>query len=119
MTTDVLAASTTPVENVPAIVAARTVSSTSTIKSFSSSSFFHELSHPSPSKVLPSSHSSFPITIPSPHVGDQTDWGVPAWVSQEYPVSIVQLDVHPSPLMLLPSSHPSSDPRVPVPQPSM
>ena len=49
-------------------------------------------SHPSPSSLFPSSHSSYPRIIPSPHLGPQ---GRPAFI-QENPNSKVQNELQPS-----------------------
>jgi len=60
--------------------------------------------HPSPDTKLPSSHTSSPVSIESPHVVEHTlgSAGLHA-----YPHSTVHADEHPSPSTVLPSSHPS------------
>ena len=59
---------------------------------------------PSPFRVLLSSHTSLPASLPSPHSVLQC-YGAPA--SQTYPHSMAHTSDHPSPAAVLPSSHSS------------
>ena len=68
-------------------------------------SILHELSHPSPSIRLPSSHCSVPLTKPSPQSGVQTLGVELEPAEQVKPVSnAVQDEFHPSSSDVLPSS---------------
>ena len=68
-------------------------------------SISHKELQPSPSFVLPSSHSSDPSTkILSPHVTAQVLGLVALTTAHVYPHSTVQLSEHPSPDKLFPSS---------------
>lgn len=84
--------------------------------SFIVDSNFQVLSHPSPLDVFPSSHSSFPITSPSPQISVQVVEGFPAPFVHKNPSSVPQIAFHPSLSIRFPSSHPSVPTSTPSPQ---
>ena len=65
-----------------------------------------------PSAAPPSSHTSLPASIESPHVVEHT---LGSAVLHVYPHSTVHVDEHPSSDTVLPSSHPSFPMRLPSP----
>ena len=80
------------------------------------SSTSHVLEHPSPSTLLPSSHSSTKYDrTPSPHVGRHVSSEPPSSPVQLYPHSTVQEGEHPSYQLRFPSSHFSLPARTPSP----
>ena len=78
-------------------------------------SFLHTSEHPSQLQVLPSSHSSTGVCMPSPQVGLQVSLPAVPCV-QLQPVSTRQRLLHPSPLKRFPSSHDSKLSLIPLPQ---
>jgi len=65
--------------------------------------------HPSPSRVLLSSHYSFDAFFPSPQIELQVDAKGSTEVHSN-PNSILHIEEHPSKLFKLPSSHSSETP---------
>src|SRR5262245_5513733 len=75
-------------------------------------SIVHEAEQQSPSTVLPSSHASVGVWMPSP----QTDTQMVGWPAQLNPASIAHVGLQPSPPMVPPSSHASVPTIRPSPQ---
>jgi hypothetical protein len=75
-----------------------------------------QFSQPSPAAVLPSSHSSAAVFMPSPQLDEHEDLPPLFHSLQENPHSIVQALLQPSPDTVLPSSQPSGLLKNPLPQ---
>jgi len=83
------------------------------------SSWAHELSQPSLSRVLPSSHFSNPAIMLSPHCVMHVSLLVGVPPVQLKPHSMVQLAEQPSPPLVLPSSQSSPEVLFPLPHTSL
>src|SRR6056300_928810 len=77
----------------------------------------HDDEHPSPFSVFPSSHSSSPPSVLSPHVAEHVSALSMAPPTHSHPHSIWHDALHPSPPTRFPSSHSSDDPAGLVPSP--
>ena len=85
---------------------------------FQPCSILQSLVHPSPSIELLSSHSSVPLTMPSPQISVQVSFPVKDPPSHMNPGSFMQLLEHPSPFCVFPSSHSSDMDLISFPQTS-